>query len=123
MSSMRCRGRPLSGTRLHLFRAQDDNFYLALRGRAAEPIIADEDGHFTFHGLGAHPYSLQAELPHEIAVYSETEDPVYLIGMHLYQLRDWRIDVGPKSEGRSVIFRIAPQAILTGSVRDDWRTF
>jgi len=103
-------GQPISGARLHLFLARGGD-PAERSGRVAPPITPDADGHFAFTGLPAHSYSLQAELPHELVRYGETEDPLYLLG-------DRRIEVGPKSEGKTLTFRIWPQAVLSGVLRD-----
>ena len=97
-------GQPISGARLHLFLARGGD-PAERSGRVAPPITPDADGYFGFTGLPAHSYSLQAELPHELVRYGETEDPLCLLG-------DRRIEVGPKSEGKTLTFRIWPQAVF-----------
>lgn len=101
-------GQPMPSARLHLFSARDGDDRL---GRAALPITPDADGHFIFTALPAHAYSLQAELPHEIVRYGDTKDPLYLLG-------DRRIELGPKRQRETIIFRIWPQAVLSGVLRD-----
>jgi hypothetical protein len=107
-------GRPLPAVKLHLYDIKEnDPTPLYSSGPAVPLVISESDGHFSFTGLSAQQYTLQAELQNEVVLYGETADPLYKINFR-------RIPVGPEWEDRTILFRILPRATLAGTVRDEF---
>jgi protocatechuate 3,4-dioxygenase beta subunit len=107
-------GRAMSEVKLHLYDIPYDSpGPVGTSGPAAPPVTTDSDGHFAFIGLSAGYYGLQAELPHEIVTYGETTEPLYSLGYR-------RVEVGAEWEGRIVLFRVLPGAVLTGTIHDGY---
>lgn len=93
-------GQPLSGIEVAIGKAED--------GNAAQTQITGADGHFDFENLSAHKYWLAAQgrgfFPQRFDQHEEFSTA---------------IAVGPNLEPQRLIFRMQPDASLTGSVIDD----
>ncbi len=81
--------------------------------KAAQPVLSDADGQFTFEGLEAGEYVLGAILNHVPVRDGELRIENKMIEWHSYL-------VGPGVPEGRVVLRLAAPVILKGTVRDEY---
>jgi hypothetical protein len=97
-------GKPLSGVEVTIG--------YVWYGSAAEPVVSDKDGRFTFADLQPGEYILGAILNH-VALRDGERRTDKIVEWHSYL-------VGPGIREEAVVLRVAPPSVLTGTVRNEY---